>query len=110
MRTLERSIARYDQCLELMQKQGMTLSAAYRKLEVDRNTIVQQAPIAELHHIDTVQYEILRESAGDNCVLKEFAKLCANVLSSKSSYRKTIEEKKKRLELIPISKKKEPGI
>ena len=108
MRTPEQSIERYDRMLELMQKKGMNLSAAYKKLEVDRNTIVLQAPIAELHKVDIIQYEDLRKTVGDNCVLSEFADMCSKICSSEG-YSKTIEEKKKRLELIPISKRKEVG-
>ena len=56
VRTPEASIQRYKKVLRLVCK-GHTKTEAYNRVNVDRNTIVNQAAIAELAKVDPDKYE-----------------------------------------------------
>ncbi|KAI4825404.1 hypothetical protein KUCAC02_021084 [Chaenocephalus aceratus] len=48
VKTPDHSIRRYNMVLEMVRNQGISKAEAYTRLGVDRNTIVYQAPIAEI--------------------------------------------------------------
>ncbi|KAL7851397.1 hypothetical protein AOLI_G00217530 [Acnodon oligacanthus] len=48
VKTPEDSIGHYDMVLQLIGTQKISKSEAYARLNVDRNTIVSQAPISEI--------------------------------------------------------------
>ncbi len=59
VRTPEDSIKRYHKVLQLVNG-GFSKAEAYNKMNVDRNTIVMQAPIAELAIANPEEYKSLR--------------------------------------------------
>lgn len=61
MRTPDDSIIRYQNVLSEVKK-GHSKAMAYSKLNVDRNTIVNQAPIAELAATSPALYTTLRST------------------------------------------------
>ena len=76
MTTPEEAIERYNNVLKLV-KQGYTKTEAYKEMNVDRNAIVNQAPIAELKKVNPDTYDTLRNAfTGYNSKLSDFAHLC----------------------------------
>lgn len=51
---------------------------AYQIMHVERNTIVNQAPIADLATVNPKRYEALRKTLNKNDSLSTFAKLCCS--------------------------------
>ncbi|XP_034083397.1 coiled-coil domain-containing protein 106-like [Gymnodraco acuticeps] len=52
VKTPDHSIRRYNMVLEMVKKEGISKAVAYTRLGVDRNTIVYQAPIAEIAFVN----------------------------------------------------------
>ncbi|XP_051990828.1 coiled-coil domain-containing protein 106-like isoform X3 [Xyrauchen texanus] len=75
VRTPEDSIKRYYNVLKLV-KQGLTKTEAYNRFNVDRNTIVIQAPIAELAAANPEAFKALRESFKKGDSVQRFAESC----------------------------------
>ena len=76
VRDPEGSIRRYKKVLQLV-RGGMNKSAAYKKADVDRNTINNQRAIAELRKVNRELYNDLRKNQYEpNGSLIDFAKLC----------------------------------
>ncbi|CAM4447932.1 unnamed protein product [Leuciscus chuanchicus] len=69
VRTPEESVLRYHKVLRLV-KSGSTKTDAYNSVGVDRNTIVNQAPIAELAAVSPDMFKLLRAGfqKGDKCL------------------------------------------
>ncbi|XP_049337609.1 coiled-coil domain-containing protein 106-like isoform X2 [Astyanax mexicanus] len=103
VRTPEDSIKRYDTVLELVKK-GLTKSEAYCKTRVDRNTIVNQAPIAELAVVNPEMFRALRVNFRKGSNLQKFAKLCEDQCLLKTNQTKICALKEKG-DLLDINRK-----
>lgn len=76
VKTPEDSIERYDMVLKLFIKEKISKSEAYLRLNVDRNTIVSQAPISELAKANPELYSVLRATLKGKGNMKIFADEC----------------------------------
>ncbi|XP_057711222.1 coiled-coil domain-containing protein 106-like isoform X4 [Corythoichthys intestinalis] len=100
----EEAIKRYKKVLKAYKK-GRKLSVAYRKVGVDRNTIVASAPICELAVVAPKKYKELRIAHMPQQRLQDFAKKCLEVLINDPNLLRDVEKQKKKGKLIPFSKK-----
>ncbi|XP_026111230.1 coiled-coil domain-containing protein 106-like [Carassius auratus] len=75
VKTPEESVCRYQKVLRLV-KSGSTKADAYNSVGVDRNTIVNQAPIAELAAVSPDMFKILRAGFKKGDSLLKFAEKC----------------------------------
>ncbi|CAM4427757.1 unnamed protein product [Leuciscus chuanchicus] len=75
VRTPEESVLRYHKVLRLV-KSGSTKTDAYNSVGVDRNTIVNQAPIAELAVVSPDMFKLLRAGFQKGDSLQKFADKC----------------------------------
>ncbi|XP_051557255.1 coiled-coil domain-containing protein 106-like isoform X2 [Myxocyprinus asiaticus] len=103
VRTPEDSIKRYYNVLKLV-KQGLTKTEAYNRLNVDRNTIVIQAPIAELAAANPEAFKALRESFKKGDSVQKFAESCLTQCRLHPNV-DVIHNKKEIDDLLDISKK-----
>ncbi|KAJ4944675.1 hypothetical protein JOQ06_013218 [Pogonophryne albipinna] len=76
VKTPDHSIRRYNMVLEMVRDQGISKAEAYTRLGVDRNTIVYQAPIAEIAAVNPELYKTLRSSFKRKDSIKRFAETC----------------------------------
>lgn len=75
VRTPEESVFRYQKVLRLV-KSGSTKADAYTSVGVDRNTIVNQAPIAELAAVSPDLFKVLRAGFKKGDSLQKFSEKC----------------------------------
>ncbi|CAM4735704.1 unnamed protein product [Leuciscus chuanchicus] len=75
VRTPEESVLRYHKVLRLV-KSGSTKTDAYNSVGVDRNTIVNQAPIAELAVVSPDMFKLLSAGFQKGDSLQKFADKC----------------------------------
>ncbi|XP_026079001.1 coiled-coil domain-containing protein 106-like [Carassius auratus] len=75
VRTPEDSIKRYHKVLQLVNG-GLSKAEAYNKMNVDRNTIVMQAPIAELAIANPEEYKAMRATFKKGESIQKFAGSC----------------------------------
>ena len=99
----EESIERYRKVVRLV-RQGHNKTDAYDKTNVDRNTIVSQAAIAELEKVNPKKYAELRGAFNKKSSLSLFAQQCAH-FCAKEPQLSVIEDLKKKGELLDIKKK-----
>lgn len=71
----EDSIKRYHKVLHLVNG-GFTKAEAYNKMNVDRNTIVMQAPIAELAVANPEEYKAVRATFKMGESIQKFSDVC----------------------------------
>ncbi|RXN14689.1 coiled-coil domain-containing protein 106-like [Labeo rohita] len=76
VKTPDDSIRRYNMVLEKIKKDHISKAEAYARLGVDRNTIVSQAPIAELAATNPDLFCTLRSTFKKKDSLKRFAETC----------------------------------
>ncbi|RXN07783.1 coiled-coil domain-containing protein 106-like [Labeo rohita] len=76
VKTPDDSIRRYNMVLEKIKKNHISKAEAYARLGVDRNTIVSQAPIAELAATNPDLFCTLRSTFKKKDSLKRFAETC----------------------------------
>ncbi|CAL8319042.1 unnamed protein product [Arctogadus glacialis] len=100
----EEVIKRYRKVLKAYKK-GRKLSVAYRKVGVDRNTVVANAPICELAVVAPKKYKELLVTYTPQQRLQDFAKKCLEVLINDPNLLRDVEHQKKKGKLIPLSKK-----
>lgn len=100
----EEVIKRYRKVLKA-HKKGRKLSVAYRKVGVDRNTVVANAPICELAVVAPKKYKELLAAHTPQQRLQNFAKKCLEVLINDPNLLRDVEHQKKKGKLIPLSKK-----
>ncbi|RXN32643.1 coiled-coil domain-containing protein 106-like [Labeo rohita] len=100
----EEVIKRYRKVLKAYKK-GRKLSVAYRKVGVDRNTIVANAPICELAVVAPKKYKELLVAHTPQQRLQDFAKKCLEVLINDPKLLRDVEHQKKKGKLIPLSTK-----
>ncbi|KAI4788193.1 hypothetical protein KUCAC02_036015 [Chaenocephalus aceratus] len=60
----------------MVKKEGISKAVAYTRLGVDRNTIVYQAPIAEIAFVNPELYKTLRSSFKRKDSINRFAESC----------------------------------
>ncbi|CAL9697553.1 unnamed protein product [Knipowitschia caucasica] len=96
-------VQRYRKVLKAYSK-GRSLSASCAKVEVDRNTVVYNAPVAELAIAAPKKYEELKQLHSRKDKLGDFTKKCINAISSNSAIENKIKDLKKSGQLIPIGK------
>ena len=89
--------------LELVQA-GRSKADAYLKVNVDRNTIVNQAPIAELQRVNSERFKKLRSTFKHNGSLHSFANLCSTFCATEPEASKIVALKKSNL-LLDILRK-----
>lgn len=75
VKTPEESVCQYQKVLRLV-KSGSTKADAYNSVGVDRNTIVNQAPIAELAAVSPDIFKILRAGFKKGDSLLKYAEKC----------------------------------
>lgn len=75
VRTPEDSIKRYHKVLQLVNG-GFSKAEAYNKMNVDRNTIVMQAHIAELAIANPEEYKSLRATFKKGENIPKFSDIC----------------------------------
>ena len=75
----EEVVARYRKVLKICRK-GRTMGAAFKAVGVDRNTIVVNAPMAELCIAAPEAYAELKESAPKKEKLSSFAQRCKDAI------------------------------
>ncbi|KTF70898.1 hypothetical protein cypCar_00048278 [Cyprinus carpio] len=76
VKTPDDSIRRYTMVLEKVKKDRISKAEAYFRLGVDRNTIVSQAPIAELAATNPDLFHTLRSTFKRKDSLKRFVETC----------------------------------
>ncbi|XP_028296574.1 coiled-coil domain-containing protein 106-like [Gouania willdenowi] len=97
-------VKRYQKVLKAYKKERK-LSAAYRKVGVDRNTVATNAPICELAVVAPEKYKELLFAHTPQQRLQDFAKKCLEVLMNDPNLLRDVEQQKKKGKLIPLSKK-----
>ncbi|KAI7799071.1 hypothetical protein IRJ41_017333 [Triplophysa rosa] len=102
-RTPEDSIKCYHKVVQLV-KGGLSKAEAYHKIKVDRNTIVMQAPIAELATANQEEFKALRATFKNGESIQKFSNMCyARCLAQPNV--DVIRRLKDRHALLDISKK-----
>lgn len=104
VRTPEDSILRYNKVLKLV-KGGCTKTDAYTRMKVDRNTIVSQAPIAELAAVNPQLFRALRANFRKGDSLLRFATQCV-AHCTMEPYAGIIADMKETNHLLDIGKNK----
>ncbi|KAK7879807.1 hypothetical protein WMY93_033527 [Mugilogobius chulae] len=77
-------VARYNKILRVFKKEG-TMTAAFKRCGVDRNTVVVTAPIAELSIAAPAKFKEIEQSAPKK--LLEFAAQCADMIAANPKLR-----------------------
>nr|XP_021328431.1 uncharacterized protein si:dkey-92i17.2 isoform X3 [Danio rerio] len=103
VRTPEDSINRYNKVLQLV-RDGLSIAEAYNKVKIDRNTIVMQAPIAELATANPTEFKSLRATFKKGESVQKFANLCLTRCLAQSNM-KIIKQLKESNALLDIFKK-----
>ncbi|XP_057207354.1 coiled-coil domain-containing protein 106-like isoform X2 [Triplophysa rosa] len=80
-RTPEDSIKCYHKVVQLV-KGGLSKAEAYHKIKVDRNTIVMQAPIAELATANPEEFKALRATFKKGESIQKFSNVLCTLSSS----------------------------
>ncbi|XP_061600273.1 coiled-coil domain-containing protein 106-like [Cololabis saira] len=98
-------VARYTKILKLFNKGG-TMSAAFSRVSVDRNTVVANAPIAELFIAAPSKYnELIEDYNVRRAKLSAFAIQCEAAIKQDPDVQGAIQAYKASGKLLPISKK-----
>ncbi|KAK1797521.1 hypothetical protein P4O66_000814 [Electrophorus voltai] len=87
-------------------RRGKSLCDAYKAVGVDRNTVMANAPIAELAILAPDQYTKLLEHYLQQEKLHVFAVKSADVLNNDMLLLTTVEMYKKKNKLLPLMKRK----
>ncbi|XP_039618238.1 coiled-coil domain-containing protein 106-like [Polypterus senegalus] len=98
-------VARYKKILRYFSKEG-TMSAAFKHVGVDRNTVVVTAPIAELYIAAPVKYQELLKTHSSQVKLGVFATQCGAAILEDPAIEDTIKTFKASGKLLPLKKKK----
>ena len=80
------------------------MSAAFKRVGVDRNTVVATAPIAELFIAAPSKYKELLKSHNSQVKLKEFATQCATSVQEEPGIADTVKTFKVSGKLLPLKK------
>ncbi|XP_023813438.1 coiled-coil domain-containing protein 106-like [Oryzias latipes] len=96
-------VERYTKVLKAFKK-GLTMSGAFQKVGVDRNTIVNNAPVAELAIADQNKFSELKNCHLPNDKLSDFIKSCIEEIKVNSEIGEKIKQLKANGQLLPIGK------
>ncbi|XP_078787557.1 uncharacterized protein LOC144984058 [Oryzias latipes] len=96
-------VERYRKVLKAFNK-GQTLTAAFRKVGVDRNTVVCSAAVAELAIAAPQKYSELKQFQNPKKKLSDFTKACIDTIDANSQIEDTIDTFKKSGQLLPLGK------
>ncbi|XP_023811426.1 coiled-coil domain-containing protein 106-like [Oryzias latipes] len=96
-------VERYRKVLKAFNK-GQTLTAAFRKVGVDRNTVVCSAAVAELAIAAPQKYSELKQFHNPKKKLSDFTKACIDTIDANSQIEDTINTFKKSGQLLPLGK------
>ncbi|XP_048009466.1 coiled-coil domain-containing protein 106-like [Megalobrama amblycephala] len=102
--TPQQVVARYEKVLRRFSKGG-TMSAAFKQVGVDRNTIVVNAPIAELYIAAPCKFKELLKSHSSEVKLSIFATQCAAVIHEDPAIEDAIKALKASGKLLPLKGK-----
>ncbi|CAL8392279.1 unnamed protein product [Arctogadus glacialis] len=103
-RNPEQALARYKKILKCYKRLG-TMSGAFRKVGVDRNTVVVNAPIAELSIAAPDQYKEALKTYTHSTKLKAFAEHCALTILGDVEIVDAVNTLKASGKLLPLKKK-----
>lgn len=81
------------------------MSAAFKHVGVDRNTVVVNAPIAELYIAAPDKYKELLKNHSSQVKLSAFATQCAAVIQEDPAVEDTIKAFKASGKLLPLKRK-----
>ncbi|XP_066574232.1 coiled-coil domain-containing protein 106 isoform X2 [Amia ocellicauda] len=98
-------IHRYKQVLSAFNKKK-SMSGAFRHYGIDRNTIANTAPIAELHLAAKEMLQVVGLFHPREETLVKYAQKCAVVIENDENLSRKIEQMKATGELLPITAKK----
>ncbi|XP_049336219.1 coiled-coil domain-containing protein 106-like [Astyanax mexicanus] len=101
----QQTVRRYKKILH-QYRRGKNLRDAYRAVGVDRNTVVANAPIAELAIVAPQEYSKVLEGYSRQEKLQVFAKKCEDVLNNDVQLLNNVEMYKKKNKLLPLMKRK----
>ncbi|KAF4115274.1 hypothetical protein G5714_002763 [Onychostoma macrolepis] len=102
--TPQQVVARYKNILRHFSRGG-TMSAAFKHVGVDRNTVVVNAPIAELYIAAPDKYKELLKNHSSQVKLSAFATQCAAVIQEDPAVQDTIKAFKASGKLLPLKRK-----
>nr|XP_055044890.1 coiled-coil domain-containing protein 106-like [Misgurnus anguillicaudatus] len=102
--TPKQVVARYERVLRHFSRGG-TMSAAFKQVGVDRNTIVVNAPIAELYIAAPSKFKELLKTHSSEVKLSIFATQCAAVIHEDPAIEDTIKAFKASGKLLPLKGK-----
>lgn len=103
IRTPEDNINRYHKVLQLV-RDGSSKAEVYNKVKIDRNTILMQAPVAELATANPTEYKSLRATFKKGESFQKFANLCLTRCLAQSKM-EMIKQLKESNALLDIFKK-----
>ncbi|XP_051959836.1 coiled-coil domain-containing protein 106-like [Xyrauchen texanus] len=101
--TPQQVVARYKKILRHFSRGG-TMSAAFKHVGVDRNTVVVNAPIAELYIIAPSKFKELLKNPSSQVKLSVFATECAAAIQEDPAIEDTIKAFKASGKLLPLNK------
>ncbi|XP_032366475.1 coiled-coil domain-containing protein 106 [Etheostoma spectabile] len=102
--TPDQVVDRYKRILRKFSKGG-TMSAAFKHVGVDRNTVVVNAPIAELFIAAPGKYKEILKNHNNVKKLSVFATQCATAIQEDQGIEDTITAYKASGKLLPLKKK-----
>ncbi|XP_056305630.1 coiled-coil domain-containing protein 106-like [Danio aesculapii] len=102
--TPQQVVARYKKILRHFSRGG-TMSSAFKHVGVDRNTIVANAPIAELYIAAPNKFKELVQNHRSRDKLSAFATQCAAEIHENQSIEETVSALKSSNKLLPIQRK-----
>ncbi|XP_056309263.1 coiled-coil domain-containing protein 106-like [Danio aesculapii] len=102
--TPQQVVARYKKILRHFSRGG-TMSSAFKHVGVDRNTIVANAPIAELYIAAPNKFKELVQNHISRDKLSAFATQCAAEIHENQSIEETVSALKSSNKLLPIQRK-----
>ncbi|KAA0721542.1 Coiled-coil domain-containing protein 106 [Triplophysa tibetana] len=102
--TQQQVVARYNKILRHFSRGG-TMSAAFKHVGVDRNTVVVNAPITELYIAAPDKYKELLKKHSSQIQLSAFATQCAGVIKEDPAVEDTIKAFNASGKLLPLKRK-----
>ncbi|XP_055020032.1 coiled-coil domain-containing protein 106-like [Boleophthalmus pectinirostris] len=97
-------VARYKKILKIFKRSG-TMSQAFKKYGVDRNTVIITSPIAELYVVAPEKYKEIMQTYSKAMKLSVFAAQCALAISEDADIEQKIQTLKDSRKLIPFKTK-----
>ncbi|XP_053335825.1 coiled-coil domain-containing protein 106-like [Clarias gariepinus] len=102
--TPQQVVSRYKNIFRHFSKGG-TMSAAFKRVGVDRNTVAVNAPIAELYIAAPDKFKDLLKNHSSQVKLSAFATQCAAAINDNSAIEDRIKALKASGKLLPLKRK-----